>query len=295
MKVGLPRGLLFYRYGELWRRFLTELGTEVVLSPRTDQAILDKGLASVSSEVCLPIKVVAGHLIDLKDKVDAVFFPRLEWLHDGLYACPKMIGIVDVARMLLGDRVRLFSPTVRGNFARAHIQTGFQICPNPFRVFRAWRQAVFGSEPVVHKTVNYRSVGKKLIGLISHFYNLEDEFISGAIIKTFRENSYQILTKEDLSQSVLLNRQGFAQNIRWVYERELYNAFEFLLGKVDGFCMVVSMGCGPDSLVAEFMRERAQANGVPFLLLVMDEHTGTAGLITRVEAFIELMKRRKPA
>jgi predicted nucleotide-binding protein (sugar kinase/HSP70/actin superfamily) len=81
-----------------------------------------------------------------------------------------------------------------------------------------------------------------------------------------------------------------------VYERELYNAFRFLLDKVDGIAVVVSMGCGPDSLVAEFMREEAAARGVPFLQLIMDEHTGMAGVVTRIEAFIELARRsRRPA
>ncbi len=299
MRVGLPRALLYYRYGKLWERFLDGLGAEVVLSPKTDEAILDKGLACVSSEVCLPIKVVAGHIVELRDRVDAIFFPRLNWLHDRLYACPKMIGIVDVARMFLNDEVRLIAPTINGNFTRAHILAGLQICPNLFKVWQAWRSAVHRKSPraedrgPVARLPSSVYCYEPTVGLISHFYNLEDEFISGAIIKTFKENGYQILTKEDLSQKVLLNNRCFANNIRWVYERELFNAFEYLLGKVDGFCMVVSMGCGPDSLVAEFMRERAQAAQVPFLLLVIDEHTGTAGIVTRVEAFVELMKRRK--
>jgi predicted nucleotide-binding protein (sugar kinase/HSP70/actin superfamily) len=80
-----------------------------------------------------------------------------------------------------------------------------------------------------------------------------------------------------------------------VYERELYNAFRYMVDKVDGVCVLVSMGCGPDSLVAEFMREEAKQKGVPFLQLVLDEHTGTAGLVTRVEAFVELAERRKLA
>lgn len=295
MKVGLPRALLYYRYGKMWEHFLAGLGAEVVLSPKTDEAILEKGLACVSSEVCLPIKIVAGHIVELKDRVDAIFFPRLDWLDDGLYACPKMIGIVDIARMLVDGDARLVAPTIKGNFARVHLLAGLKICPNPLKVLQAWHRATDGQVKVKAKVKDFQPQPVPVVGLISHFYNLEDEFISGAIIKTFKENGYQIMTKENLSPKVLLNNRGFANNIRWVYERELFNAFEFLLGKVDGFCMVVSMGCGPDSLVAEFMRERAQAAQVPFLLLVIDEHTGTAGIVTRVEAFVELMRRRRQA
>jgi predicted nucleotide-binding protein (sugar kinase/HSP70/actin superfamily) len=296
MKIGIPRALLYYRYGALWESYLRNLGAEVVLSPKTDEAILNQGLVCVSSEVCLPIKIVAGHLIYLRDRVDAIFFPRLDWLYDGLYACPKMIGIVDVARMLLDNKVRLIAPCIRGNFTRAHLRAGLKLNSNPVRVWRAWCRAV---TTLRHEQAEEQSfVPAKMdrrVGLIGHFYNLGDEFIAGTIKKTFEQNGYQVVTKEQLPGKVLLNQNGFARNIRWVYERELYNAFEYLLGRVDGFCMVVSMGCGPDSLVAEFMRTRAQERSVPFLLLVIDEHTGTAGLVTRVEAFVELLKRQRPA
>jgi predicted nucleotide-binding protein (sugar kinase/HSP70/actin superfamily) len=41
------------------------------------------------------------------------------------------------------------------------------------------------------------------------------------------------------------------------------------------------------------MREEAQQRDIPFLQLVIDEHTGTAGIVTRIEAFLELAERRQ--
>ncbi|MCR4423293.1 MAG: acyl-CoA dehydratase activase-related protein [candidate division WOR-3 bacterium] len=299
MRIGIPRALLYYRYGRFWKRFLEELGGEVVLSRKTDEETLQTGLLYVPSEVCLPIKIVAGHLLQLKNDVEAVFFPRLNWLGDKLFACPKMIGIVDVARMLIGEKVKLIAPTINGNLFRAHFAAGLQINPNPLKVWSAWKKTKGElhrkpeSVPRNFSGSNSKEMTYPSIALIGHFYNIGDEFISRAIVNTFKQNGYQIFSKEDLPDNILSRADGFSQNIRWVYERELFNAFEYFLGKVDGFCVVVSMGCGPDSLVAEFMRERAQDLGVPFLLLVIDEHTGEAGLVTRIEAFIELLRRRK--
>ncbi len=42
MKVGIPRGLLFYRFYALWKTFLEELGAEVVISPPTAKALSKK-------------------------------------------------------------------------------------------------------------------------------------------------------------------------------------------------------------------------------------------------------------
>ena len=291
MKVGLPRALLYHRYGRFWEQFLTGLGVKVVVSRRTDKVLLQNGLGHVSSEVCLPIKIMAGHLEELAGQVDVVFLPRLLWLEDKLYACPKMIGIVDIARMMIGDRVRIVAPKIQGSLWLPHFSAGMELCHDPVRVVRALTQA--GRFLPAHDLVPDFPAGEKRVALIGHFYNLGDDFISRPMVDTFTGHGYRICTKDELPEVVLRSRQGFARKIRWVYERELYNAFRFLVDKVSGVCMIVSMGCGPDSLVAEFMREEAQQRDIPFLQLVIDEHTGTAGIVTRIEAFLELAERRQ--
>jgi predicted nucleotide-binding protein (sugar kinase/HSP70/actin superfamily) len=291
MKVGIPRALLYHRYGPFWEKFLTGLGTDVVVSRRTDKVLLQSGLGHVSSEVCLPIKIMAGHIEELAGQVDVLFLPRLLWLEDKLYACPKMIGIVDIARMMLGDRVRIVAPKIQVSLWLPHFGAGMELCHDPVRVVRSLADA--SRCLPAHDQVPDFPAGEKRVALIGHFYNLGDDFISRPMVDTFTSHGYRICTKDELPGAVLRSRQGFSRKIRWVYERELYNAFQFLVDKVSGVCMIVSMGCGPDSLVAEFMREEAQQRDIPFLQLVIDEHTGTAGIVTRIEAFLELAERRQ--
>jgi predicted nucleotide-binding protein (sugar kinase/HSP70/actin superfamily) len=291
MKVGVPRALLYHRYGRFWEKFLGGIGAEVVVSRRTDKVLLQNGLGHVSSEVCLPIKIMAGHIEELDGKIDVLFLPRLLWLEDKLYACPKMIGIVDIARMMIGDRVRVVAPKIQGSLWFPHFSAGMEICHDPVRVIRSLAEA--RKFLPAHEQFPDFPVGEKRVALIGHFYNLGDDFISRPMVDTFTSHGYRICTKDELPEKVLRSRQGFARSIRWVYERELYNAFRFLVDKVDGVCVIVSMGCGPDSLVAEFMRDEAQKRDMPFLQLVIDEHTGTAGIVTRIEAFLELAERRQ--
>ncbi|MBN2465587.1 hypothetical protein JXD38_08205 [candidate division WOR-3 bacterium] len=291
MKVGIPRALLYHRYGRFWEEFLAGIGAEVVVSRRTDKVLLQKGLSHVSSEICLPIKIVAGHIEELVGKIDVLFLPRLLWLEDKLYACPKMIGIVDIARMMTGDRVRVVAPKIQGSLWLPHFRAGMELCHDPMRVARALTRA--RRHIPVHDRTPLFPDGEKRVALLGHFYNIGDDFISRPMVDTLTGHGYRICTKDELPESVLRSRQGFARSIRWVYERELYNAFRFLVDKVDGVCMIVSMGCGPDSLVAEFMRDEAQRRDRPFLQLVIDEHTGTAGIVTRIEAFLELAERRQ--
>ncbi len=94
-----------------------------------------------------------------------------------------------------------------------------------------------------------------------------------------------------LPQRILLSYDKGADRVHWVYERELYNAFKYYLPKVDGFCQVLAFGCGPDSMVGELMLREARDNSKPFLNLLLDEHTSPTGLLTRLEAFVDILKR----
>ena len=58
--------------------------------------------------------------------------------------------------------------------------------------------------------------------------------------------------------------------------------------------LVFAFGCGPDSLVRELIEQDLIKPGrIPTLSLVLDEHTAEVGLLTRLEAFVDMLQRRK--
>jgi predicted nucleotide-binding protein (sugar kinase/HSP70/actin superfamily) len=289
--VGIPQALLFHRYGGFWKRFLTELGFEVKISGPTTKQTVERGLSKVSSEVCLPLKIMAGHTEELKDSVDYLFIPRLVWMQDCLYACPKMIGFPDIARLGAPASCKVVAPCIKGDFVLAHIRAGLALTLDPVRTIRAYRRARKELREI--ERLPEFTPGEPRIALITHFYNRGDRYVAQDIIETLGALGFRLYTKEDLPTHVLRSSDGLAGAIRWVYERELYNAFRFYAGKVDGICAVVSFGCGPDSLVVELMQQEAKELKVPFTQLVVDEHTGRAGVVTRLEAFVDTIARRR--
>lgn len=289
IKIGIPRALFYFRYGEFWQHFFRNLGYEIVVSPKTNKQILEQGLKYVSSEICLPVKIICGHIEVLKNQVDAIFLPRFVEMNHGLYTCPKMIGIVDIARIQVGNTCEILSPKIKDNFTFAHFQTGLKLTGNPIKVIKALNK----SNPYLslHRKLSKNNNHNQKILLLSHFYNLWDDFISKDIINSFQEGGFDITTKEDLPDKILKSNKGFAKNIRWVYERELYNAFQYYSDKVDGICNIISFGCGPDSLIGEIMSKQANEYKTPFLQLIIDEHTSKTGINTRIEAFSEIINR----
>ena len=75
--IGLPRGMLYYRYGTLWRTFFTELGADIVVSEPTTHRIAEEGMSITIDEACLSVKVFFGHVNDLLGKCDYIFVPRI--------------------------------------------------------------------------------------------------------------------------------------------------------------------------------------------------------------------------
>lgn len=61
----------------------------------------------------------------------------------------------------------------------------------------------------------------------------------------------------------------------------------------DGAIQIFPMGCMPEIVAKSILPSIARDKDFPIMTLVVDEMTGEAGYITRIEAFIDLLERRK--
>ena len=60
-----------------------------------------------------------------------------------------------------------------------------------------------------------------------------------------------------------------------------------------GAVYISAFGCGPDSYIRQYIKERLSAAGLPLLELTLDSHTAQAGLETRIEAFADMLRHNK--
>ncbi len=84
---------------------------------------------------------------------------------------------------------------------------------------------------------------------------------------------------------------------RWFYDNVMTGAVGYYLDRpeVAGIISVLAFTCGPDSVMVETLARRAHARGRSFMSLVLDEHGSAAGMITRLEAFMDMLGRQKQA
>ena len=61
----------------------------------------------------------------------------------------------------------------------------------------------------------------------------------------------------------------------------------------DGVLHILPFNCMPENTVAPLVDDMGKKYNIPVMRLSFDEHTGEAGLGTRLEAFVDILKWRK--
>lgn len=319
VKIGIPRSLLFYNYYPFWKTFFEGIGAEVVPSGHTNKSILHSGLKHSVDEACLPVKVAFGHVKSLSGSVDLIFIPRLVSIYPKEYICPKFLGFPDMVRQCIQGLPGIIDTSINmyrrerdlyGQF----LEIGLKICANPLKITMAFKKAreemkrftlrlhsgefperAFGE--TTHRAEQSRPGGT--VAVIGHPYNIYDSFININLLKRLEDAGIRVLTAESVPEEVV-TRHASSLNKRlfWTLGRRLVGAAYHFIERPDigGIIHVASFACGPDSMTGEIIEHRArQAGTIPFLNLTLDEHTGEAGIVTRIEAFLDMVGMRRRA
>ena len=325
MKVGILRNLLYYHYFSLWKTFFEELGIEVVVSSPTNKIILENGVKKAVDDACLPVKLTFGHALDLAGRADYLFIPRLVSIEPDAFTCPKLIGLPDMIRASLNGLPPLLDTCFDLKKGRSLYQS-FQelgrnfthkssLIKNAFQKAEI-RQREFektmerGLTPGEALKVLERSpspapdnpheppVRDLRIALIGHPYNLYDDYVNMDLIAKLRQGDCQVLTAEMLPSGVLEKESSaWREDIFWTLARRMMGAASHFFNSngVDGIISCISFECGPNSLLQVLIEEEAKKHReIPYMSLILDEHTGEAGIVTRIEAFLDMVRRKKP-
>ncbi|MPM84512.1 hypothetical protein SDC9_131585 [bioreactor metagenome] len=134
------------------------------------------------------------------------------------------------------------------------------------------------------------------IGLLGYVYNIYDSYISMDIIKRLRNMGVNVVTFEMFDEKEIENR-GKGKGVFWSFARKLYNAGNRMLEdeKIDGIIHLTAFACGPDSVIGKLLEGDCAKGRKPFMTIRVDEHTGEGHVQTRIEAFVDMLNRKKTA
>ncbi len=293
---------------------------EVVVSPPTNKKILDQGLRAALDEACLPVKLYFGHVLALCGEADYIFVPRLVSVEEKAYICPKFMGLPDMLKARLPGLPPLIETTFdlrrpEASLARTLEELGLFFTRERRRIAAACAAAL-DADNEFWETVSKGFLPSDVledgfspdrgvepsapalkIGLLGHPYNLYDSYISMDLIGKLRRLGARVITADCLPEEVTSAKaRTLPKRLFWTLGKKMVGAALafFEDAELDGIIYLSSFGCGPESLVGELVERWAKRRREPaFMLLTLDEHTGEAGLVTRLEAFVEMILRRK--
>jgi predicted nucleotide-binding protein (sugar kinase/HSP70/actin superfamily) len=322
-RIGIPRALMFYRYFPFWKIFFRELGWKVIVPDGPGK----RGELIYVEDSCLPMKLLVTHSMDLKEKADYLFVPRLVSLHRSYIMCPKFRGAPDIVRLATEGTVSVLDETVdlrtrEHSMLRSMLKTGKRLGEEEKegrRAFQKAEQFFFNFQQEWEERINGLPLkqvfdvdasppsspgGKKdgndrfRVAFIGHPYNLFDTNVNKDILAFARDLGIRMITPDVLSEREIdAGVSDLSKEIYWSSGREIVGSlFHFLSGGVDGVIFLTSFKCGIDALLQEFIRRRLKMRdktSIPLLILSLDEHSGREGLTTRLEAFKDVIEMKK--
>lgn len=313
-RIGIPRALLYYRYGTLWTTFFEALGREVVLSVPTDKHIVAQGDALSNDECCLASKIYLGHVASLIGACDVVFVPSVGNVGRFKMFCTKFQALPDlVANTFADQRLKTASCLVNelegGDMQEALVGLAAEFGVAPHEAKRAWKKAARAQAHV--ERTNSAAQNRRLILLehtrrtavetgeapvaillAAHPYLAHDPYVGGALTDMLERLGATVLHADavDREQAAQASFE-FSSTLPWIVNREIIGAITTLYDQVDGIVLMSAFPCGPDSMTDDAIVRCIQ--GKPILNLTIDAQGGTAGLETRVESFVDILLYQK--
>lgn len=323
MRVGIPRALLYYYYYPFWKTMFDVLKIETVVSEPTSKRTVNKGVEFSVPEICVPIKIFTGHVASLLDEVDYVFIPRMVSISKHEYFCPKFMGLPDMIKYTIPGAMekilspKITSPTDNISNPKYYTELKTKLGIGTWELHRALKKAeqewykfrqlskegyvltdalhIFEGKNILKNQEQKKDV-EVTIGLLGYVYDIYDGYVSMDVIQKLKDLNIKIVTFEMLDDEQMNNSIRFMnKKLFWTFSNKLLGAGYYFYNhpQIDGLIQVTAFGCGPDSMIGKMLELDSSKYDKPFMTVRVDEHSGESHLQTRVEAFIDMIKRKK--
>ena len=294
-RIGIPRSFYYHQYPCLWETLFLELGYEPVVSGPSTRDTVTIAASVSEAEHCLPNKLFDGHVVRLRDQVDLLFIPRIISMVKGHIACPKFGALPEATRDGVARDMQVLSIDIdesREPLKRTLIRLGKMMGAGAPKA----RGAVNAALDAMGKCENERlrneiaEDGAQRFLILGHPYTLWDNFIADPIFSKLRKLGVRG------ERVTFENRNMRPGEILWCSFRTMHERLLNLdESRFDGVIQISTFNCGADSMMTERFRRLCAHKSIPYMVIMVDEHTGRAGIDTRLEAFVDSLawKRRR--
>jgi predicted CoA-substrate-specific enzyme activase len=312
--IGMQRALYGQHTAILWAHFFDRLGYRLVLTPPTNARISVKGLEKAVDGVCYPVKVSYGHIEQLAGKTRYLFMPSLIKMstpkpsETGFY-CPMVQSNSYMVRMALSlDETSILNPVIHLKHdpdtlaVEIYRQMGARLGLSKGLIKRSLtyaleRQGQFVTDMHHQGSRILRKLDSdELIMVVSgRPYNLYDDRLNLRLGQNLAKLDIRALPMDFIDVgSVDLTE---FPSMFWGLGAQILKTAKIVAQNSNYFGLhLTNFGCGADSFVEHFYK--FIMGDKPYLILELDEHSAAAGVMTRLEAYKNViensMQKRQP-
>ncbi len=312
-EIGLPQGLFNFERLPFFTTLFQELGFRPVLSEPTNKQLVNAGCEAIAAETCFPVKVFHGHVLDLLRKgIKRLFIPYIVDLpsdHPRLgfgKVCPYVQSVpstVQASFDLKAMGVEVLSPVFHFGRNRrvleAEKKKTAEMLGVPFGEFkRAWEAAEKAQRDFEawlkrrgQEILAQIRPGEPAIVIVGRPYNACDPGANLAIHNKIRSLGVVGIPVDMLPLNQVDDISAI-EDMYWRYGQRFLLAAHIIRDHPDLYALfLTNFSCGPDSFILHFFGELL--GGKPYLELEIDEHSADAGVVTRIEAFLDSVRGRR--
>lgn len=312
-RVSLPH---LGKYTGLIKKLGGFLKWDVVLPPVPSEETVGLGVRHMNEMMCLPAKVTLGSFIQVSEGGVQDFI-----MFDSCGQCRLKTYWILQQRVL---RKLGYNATIHPVRLGPKVLRDIKAIDPSISYWKALR-AVIGlfcdvlklDKELWHELPDETSQVR--IGIVGEIYTILEPTVNKNLVKKIEKMGALAHNSLPLSYFIFkrfynrgwLKRRGVDRKVYLIAQRRAHKYFPkgigghgnesiihtiyYALKKFDGVIHVLPFPCMPESTVAAVLDDISRDYNIPVMRLIFDAHTAEAGLDTRLEAFVDVLKRKKVA
>ena len=296
--VSFPR--MGKEYTNLFKDMLDEFGLNVITPPPNSEKTIKFGVKHSSNMICYPFKTTLGNF---KEVLDAGANTLLMWDSRGRCRFRHYWILQEFILKNLGYKFEIYPITLNFFSTLRTLNPSLSYFKIIKILRKYWKKLKKLDEQQFSKD-------KLNIGIIGEVYCCLEESVNYDIkhkLKKSGVNPYFTITlsefiKESIEIALKLNihKKKYKEQARKYLNgpigghgfENIYNTLWIIENKINGIIHLLPLSCAPETTIEPIIDNICNKNNIPLLRLPIDETNSEANIMTRLETFIELVKRK---
>ena len=286
-------------YSDIFTDFFKELGLNVMKTPQITESTIKIGVKHSPNMVCFPFKTTLGNFIECLElgATDLIMFNscgqcRLRHYYKLHELIIKELEFKFTMHQLRGRYLILDIKKLNPNNSYIKI----------IMIVRKYWMKIKNMEDNYHSKINPNEIN---IGIVGEIFTCLESKINMDLTNRLRKKGVKVHTFTNI-RHVITDVLGF--NLFKDREAKSYldcgkigghaipnirDTLYFTRNNIDGMIHLLPLTCSPECMIEPILNKICNNAKVPLLRIEIDETNNELNIETRIETFVELIKRKK--